>query len=282
MTTYLLRQHLRYEYPTPVLHLQHRLMLTPPSWHGAQRRVRNELVVHGAPATLADRLDDFGNHVVDVHAPVVPGAIEFDATVTVERSSGDPDLCLPAAALVDPRYLGPSTLTRPDQAVVEMARKLGRVGKGSLELAERITQQVHAALRYTPGATDVKTTAVEALALGRGVCQDFAHLMLAVSRQCGLPARYVSGHLLGEGGSHAWVEVLLPHPTRARHAVAVPFDPTHDRQAGDRYVTVAVGRDYRDVAPTVGSFRASCRGRLTCRKHLRVAPAPSPQPFWST
>ena len=67
-------------------------------------------------------------------------------------------------------------------------------------------------MRYAHGVTGVKTTAAEAFALRQGVCQDYAHVMLALCRACGLPARYVSGHLLGEGGTHAWVEVLLPDP----------------------------------------------------------------------
>ena len=71
-----------------------------------------------------------------------------------------------------------------------------------------------------------------------------------------LPARYVSGHVLGEGGTHAWVEVLVPHPQDADALRAVAFDPTHDRRAGLRYVTVAVGRDYCDVPPTSGTFEA--------------------------
>ena len=75
-------------------------------------------------------------------------------------------------------------------------------------------------MAYTHGVTGVRTTAAEAFALRRGVCQDYAHIMLALCRLCDLPARYVSGHLLGEGGTHAWVDVLLPHPTQASAFIA--------------------------------------------------------------
>ncbi len=85
-----------------------------------------------------------------------------------------------------------------------------------------------------------------------------------------MPARYVSGHLVGEGGSHAWVEVVAPDPERAGVAVAVAFDPTHDRRAGWGYLTVAVGRDYADVAPTSGSYEGTAAGRLTGSKRLGV------------
>ena len=94
----------------------------------------------------------------------------------------------------------------------------------------------------------MRTPAAEALAIGRGVCQDFAHVMLALCHIVRLPARYVSGHLLGQGGTHAWVEAIVPAATGA---VAVAFDPCNGRRANSGYVTVATGRDYSDVAPNV-------------------------------
>ena len=81
---------------------------------------------------------------------------------------------------------------------------------------------MHAAITYEYGVTSVQTTAAEARTLGRGVCQDSAHVMLALCHLLRLPARYVSGHLLGQGGTHAWVEVIV---ARADEAMAVAFDP---------------------------------------------------------
>jgi transglutaminase-like putative cysteine protease len=94
--------------------------------------------------------------------------------------------------------------------------------------------------------------------------------MLTLCRLRGVPARYVSGHLLGEGGTHAWVEVLLRDPAHRDRFVARPFDPTHGSQPGLNYVTVAVGRDYGDVAPTSGTYRAPFAGSLSTRKHAGV------------
>ncbi len=94
--------------------------------------------------------------------------------------------------------------------------------------------------------------------------------MLALCRLCGLPARYVSGHLLGEGGTHAWVEVLLSTPERPGAAIVRAFDPTHGCETGLHYITVAVGRDYYDVAPTSGTFQAPYHGQLKANK--RVGP----------
>jgi transglutaminase-like putative cysteine protease len=92
--------------------------------------------------------------------------------------------------------------------------------------------------------------------------------MLALCRELGLAARYVSGHLVGQGGTHAWVEVIAP--AGEGRAVAVAFDPTHGRRAGLAYVTIAVGRDYRDVAPTSGSYASPVPGRLVAQRHLGV------------
>jgi transglutaminase-like putative cysteine protease len=110
--------------------------------------------------------------------------------------------------------------------------------------------------------------------------------MLALCHLFELPARYVSGHLLGQGGTHAWVEVLVPEAHRGtapeahggtapeqRGAVAVPFDPCNGRRAGSGYVTVATGRDYADVAPTSGSYVGKARGHLTAGRRVGVLAA---------
>jgi transglutaminase-like putative cysteine protease len=268
-TAYLLHQHVRYEYPAPIRDLRHRLVIVPPVLHGDQRRVLHRVDISGALARTRARLDEFGNHVIDVRAPRVPEAIDFEAWIVVERTSSGGCALLPEVAVAsDRRLLDPTPLTHPDGSLREVARALARGNPGPLELARRIDRWVHEELQYEHGVTDVRTTAAEALALGRGVCQDYAHIMLVLCRLNGLPARYVSGHLLGEGGTHAWLEVLLPSPDRAGCAVAVPFDPTHSRQPGLNYLTVAVGRDYADVAPTSGTFRAGHGGQLLAQKRL--------------
>jgi transglutaminase-like putative cysteine protease len=167
----------------------------------------------------------------------------------------------------DERFLSPSPLTRPDDRLRQAAREL-RDGPGGRSLGERICAWTNSALFYDGDATDVWTTAADALALGRGVCQDYAHVMLALCRLCLLPARYVSGHLRGEGGTHAWVEVLVAADGTAGGAEAMALDPTHARTPGVGYVTVAVGRDYGDVAPTSGTYDAPWPGRLSIRKRL--------------
>jgi transglutaminase-like putative cysteine protease len=275
---YRLHQTFRYEYTTPTRDLRHRLMVVPPRLHGDQRRLEHRLAVDGAAVRTATRADGFGNHVVEVRADHVSQAIEFDAWVEVERDQRSAPALLSLPALGDPRYRRPTRLTTPSPDVIEAARELRRGDCPPLALAGRIASWVHANMRYCFDSTDVRTPAAQAFALGAGVCQDYAHVMLAICRAGGLPARYVSGHLVGEGGSHAWVEVLVEvGDGDRRRALAVAFDPTHGRRAETGYMTVAVGRDYADVAPTSGTFESSGRGRLSCRKRLEVVP-PSTEP----
>jgi transglutaminase-like putative cysteine protease len=135
------------------------------------------------------------------------------------------------------------------------------------ELAWECMGRVYKEMRYLPGSTGVATPASDALAGRMGVCQDFAQVMLAICRAAGLPARYVSGHLEGEGQMHAWVEVL--YSAADGPLTWHPLDPTHDRIAAAGYVTIAVGRDYADVSPISGHCYGPTPGRLSCCQHTQ-------------
>jgi transglutaminase-like putative cysteine protease len=267
--SYLLRQTFRYEYPAPIQDLNHRLIVIPPERFGDQRRLRHHLSVGGDGATYENRQDRFGNIVVDVFAPRVSSAIEFVAEVSVERDSAV-EHRLPDGWLADGYLLHPSQLTAADDRIRRAAEELSASASWGLDLADRINDFVYQSMSYKVGATGVRTTAAEALALGVGVCQDYAHIMLALCRVCGLPARYVSGHLLGQGGTHAWVEVVLPTNDGTGEATASTFDPTHASRGGLGYVTIAVGGDYSDVAPTSGTYKSSARGRLVTSKQVTL------------
>jgi transglutaminase-like putative cysteine protease len=265
--TVLIHQTFRYEYPEPITDLRQRLMVVPPDYHGQQRLITHKLRVSGSNLDSERSYDSFGNVVLDLTLEEVEREVEFSTWAVIERD-------VPADSRdelddvgFDKRFAQPSRLTEPDgllRAVADEARSSGAVG---LELAELIGRLVHDHFSYELGATTIDTTAAQAWSSGRGVCQDYAHCMLALCRLCDLPARYVSGHLLGEGGTHAWVEVLLPEGETVR---AVPFDPTHDRVAGPQYVTVAVGRDYRDAAPVSGTFQGPLPGVLYTHKRAAV------------
>jgi transglutaminase-like putative cysteine protease len=266
-SAYLIDQELRYRYEGPIRDLQHRLVVIPPDVHGDQCRVDYRFSVDSASAPgLTSRCDVHGNLLVDIAVDRIEEEISFRAVITVTRRPGRTSHPIPRSQ-VD-RYRAPSRLTRPDGELERAAGRLRRVCRDRLKLANAINEWVHATMRYEYGITHVGTTAAEALALGRGVCQDHAHVMLALCRLCGLPARYVSGHLLGEGGTHAWVEVLLPDGSG--ESVAHAFDPTHGCATGPGYLTVAVGRDYDDVPPTSGSYRSGFAGTLTTRKRAGI------------
>ncbi len=267
--SYLLRQTFRYEYPEPIRDLNHRLVVIPPERFGDQRRLRHQLSVDAPDASFENRKDRFGNVIIDVFAPRVSGAIEFTAEVSVERHAAEPNR-LPDGWLADGYLLEPSALTAADDRIQKAAESLASSAEWGLPLADRINDWVYQSMTYQHGVTGVRTTASEALALGSGVCQDYAHVMLAMARACGLPSRYVSGHLLGEGGSHAWVEVVLPTNDGTGDAIASTFDPTHAGRGGLNYVTIAVGSDYSDVAPTSGSYRSAASGRLFTRKRVTL------------
>jgi transglutaminase-like putative cysteine protease len=267
-TAYLIHQHLRYDYPGPIYDLSQLLMIVPPEQYGDQRRVVHRLEVSVPTIEIRSELDEFGNLVLNPTVPIVEEAIDFEAWIVVERRVDSGPHYIEGLWLSDPRMLEPSRLTQPDETLREVAAKLLAEGLQGLELVQRINSWSYHALQYENGITTIRTTAAEALALGKGVCQDFAHIMLTLCRLCGLPARYVSGHMLGEGGTHAWVEVLLPVAGQPDKALVLPFDPTHERTTTLSYITIAVGRDYFDVAPTSGSFRASYSGQLSAHKRV--------------
>ncbi|MFN0072494.1 MAG: transglutaminase domain-containing protein [Chloroflexota bacterium] len=262
-TSYLVDQVLRYEYPGPVQRLNQRLVVFPPEQFGQQRLQGRHLQVSGPQPRLREEIDHFGNQVCHLLVPRTERIIEFEIRFLVERNH---DLRpLDPAEMSDLSYREPSPLTLPDARLTEAAAELARGGERE-DLAERVNRWIWRTLTYTRDVTSVQTTAAEAFALGAGVCQDYAHIMISLCRLLDMPARYVSGHLLGEGATHAWVEVLAPDPNRASRQSIQAFDPTHGRRCRADYITVAVGRDYTDVAPTSGTFAAPYGGTLSSRK----------------
>ena len=267
--TYTIHQRFRYEYPATIRDLRQKLVVLPPIEFGDQARLEYEFQV-SQPHELTTTIDPFMNTVLDVRVPVVEKAIEFEFSVTVLRNQPPATRLLPVEWLSDDRLIHPSERTIPDGALRAAAAELCEQGATGLDLAVRANTWVHNAMSYSFDVTNVRTNAAQALAGGKGVCQDYAHVLLAVLRLLGLPSLYVSGHMLGEGGTHAWVEVLLPASDGSGRAEAWPLDPTHGRHVDLKYVTVAVGRDYGDVAPTSGSYRAPVRGNLLARKQVRL------------
>lgn len=187
-------------------------------------------------------------------------------------------------------YLFASTHVPCDDAFVAFARPAFPAGRPMLAAARALMVLIHTKLLYESDSTEVNTPALEALEQGKGVCQDFAHIMIGCLRSLGLPARYVSGYLLtqpppgkprliGADASHAWVSVYVPLPPgtgaqtpeedASEHTVTgawFDFDPTNNRcgwgSPGEDYVTLATGRDFADVSPMRGVIQGGARHAL--------------------
>ena len=255
-------QRFQYAYPGPIQNLKQRLMVIPADQYGTQRLQRYALTMDPAPQATRQRIDRFGNRILELEVAEAEASVSFEVLMTVECETRGQHLELLSTQALN-QLRQQTRLTTPNRQIVDVARDLQASAADARDLAQRASDWVYGTMRYQSGVTTVETIAAEALALGRGLCQDYAHLMLSICRVNGLPARYVSGHLLGEGGSHAWVEVLFPTGDGAQ---VVAFDPTNNCHPDFGYITVAVGRDYRDVSPTSGSFTAPYGGQLTCSK----------------
>jgi transglutaminase-like putative cysteine protease len=266
--TYRIDQSIRYDYASPISRLRHKLVISPRAAHGNQRRLSHDLYV--SPDTPARASSDaFGNDVVSLDVPHVERSIAFALTSDVLR-----DLRLGEHLAAADALAGLSgvclrrRLIRPDEALQDIAADLRARHPNAEELAHAISAFVHREMIYTKCVTDVFTTGAVAFSMRRGVCQDYAHIAIALSRVCGLGARYVSGHLIGEGATHAWVEFLVP-AGRDRVRV-ISLDPTNGCATNLRYIVVAVGRDYDDVAPTSGVFVGDCSGAIDSRQSVRI------------
>jgi transglutaminase-like putative cysteine protease len=249
-----------YTYSDPVHYSIQTLKLTPRRDPG-QRIVRWNIQV---PGQRLEQIDPFGNltQVVTLDTPHRELRIVVEGLVQIERS--DQQELMDAGPLPPLVFLATTALTQPDATLRALAeRALGRHPPTAANLM-LLAEAVGAAVRYTPGATEVHHGAAQALALGEGVCQDQAHVFVACCRAVGVPARYVSGYVHAGAGviaSHAWAEAWLG-PEHGWHSI----DITHNELAGARHCRIAVGRDYLDAAPV----RGVRRGGSTESMHVAV------------
>ena len=235
--------------------------LTLPSQTALQTRVS---VGNGTPVWA---YHDYWGTVVssfDIQAPHNELTVRSHAMVETSTAPPPPpplawaELRAQAEAGIVAEYLAATPRTTVDPALAGAARERAG-GAGPLEAAAAVAAWVRERVEYMPGATGVQTSAQEAWDKGQGVCQDIAHLTVALLREAGLPARYVSGYLhprpeagLGEaitGQSHAWVEYWAGDWVAA--------DPTNQASVGEGHVVVARGRDYGDVPPLKGIYHGA-------------------------
>jgi transglutaminase-like putative cysteine protease len=285
----------QYHYAAPVRESVMELWMQPQK-SATQRLLSFELELEPA-AQLFSYPDSFGNAVYHFDVPHAHDRLEIVARSAVETQAPQP---LPDALdrgewdrlrsdfiqgeCFD--FLRPHGYARRTEALEKFiaGRELDalRRFRDPLTAAHALSQAVYEAFEYEPGVTEADSPIDRALEQGRGVCQDFAHIMIAICRGWGLPARYVSGYLFTDrrdghdrsdpDASHAWVEVFLPSLRW------VGFDPTNNSMAGERHVCVAVGRDYADVPPSRGVFKGEAESQLAVGVSVRRARAAPAEP----
>ncbi|MGN1250821.1 MAG: transglutaminase domain-containing protein [Candidatus Spyradocola sp.] len=243
------------EFSQPVTAHAFVLRCIPPSFPGQQILDAALLLEPGAPYALQH--DGFGNllQIGRVDAPHDRFRYTVRGTARLDTSLRAPEPCLPV-------YRFPSAYTAPSPDMGEYLRSL-RLPEEAQARAWALAQAVRARMTYAPGETGVATTAAQAFALGRGVCQDFAHVYLALARQAGLGARYVNGLPEGEGASHAWCEVWLDGRWTG-------IDPTRGRWTDESYLRFGTGRDFGDCPIERGVFLGQTDQRQTV--FMRVTP----------
>ena len=254
----------RYSYDSPVRSVVQSHRLTP-SRCQSQKVLSWEVSVSGGVKGSGFR-DGAGDYVqswtvagpVDEIVVSVKGEVETSDTLGILRDHRE--TISPAV------YLRPTKATDVSSALVALAEKAE--GEDALSLAHSLAALVSEALIYTPGVTAAHTTAAEALALGEGVCQDYAHALIACARVRAMPARYVSGYLFADASgkaheaAHAWAEIFVPG------LGWVGFDPVNKCCPDERYVRLASGFDALDAAPIRG-----IKGRTAGEEALEVAVA---------
>jgi transglutaminase-like putative cysteine protease len=247
----------RFDYDAPARASYNELRLSPRTErHQTALETR---IVTVPPAPQYTYIDYWGTQVVAFNIDRGHEALSItgSALVDTQRATDPEDATwgdVADASLTMADHLSHKLYTEPGPELTALAARLRR--SRPLDTARQILDHTHHALRYVRGVTDVHTSAHEAFVDGAGVCQDFAHLALAMTKSVGLPSRYVSGYFhpdadatIGEeisGESHAWVEVWT--------GSWWGYDPTNDCAVGERHVAIGRGRDYSDVPPVKGIY----------------------------
>lgn len=208
------------------------------------QRIR-ELFIEVSPHNvLTETADGFGNRILTDR--ITEEHTDFSVYV---NGIAEIDIAQKAPEALNGIYKYPSQYTKCGEhltALTEVCRPLC-AEKTPTETANIVMQELRKRFAYQSGATNIQTTAEEALALGKGVCQDFAHMQVAVCRALSVPARYVVGIQEGTGETHAWVEVY-------DNGIWIGIDPTNNRMVDDRYLTLSHGRDFADCGINRGLF----------------------------
>jgi len=251
----------RYTYEDTVSYSIQSLKLTPRTEPG--QRVVSWRVT--SPGERLEQVDPYGNvtHVVTVESPHRELRILVEGVADILPDAENLGAVAVLGGELSPlAFLGPTSLTRANAGIRELAeRHLGRHPPTRATLLH-LVEGVRRAVDYRPGVTDVNHSAIEAIELGVGVCQDQAHVFVACCRASGIPARYVSGYVYtgttGEVASHAWADAWL-----GQGEGWLSLDVSHGAATGAAHCRLAVGRDYLDAAPVRGVRRGGGREELS-------------------
>lgn len=218
-----------------------------------QKLIENKLTLD-PNVSFAISKDGFNNNVISGRIDELHDSFHFEVKgiVEVEYQNLHQEEC-------HPMYKFQTELTRYDDIMSSLIPKSTNFFEQMMELSRNIYFEIY----YTPNSTSISTTAIEAFKNKKGVCQDFSHIMLAIVRHLGYPARYVAGMMSGEGETHAWVEVY-------HNDVWHGFDPTNNRPVNNQYIVIAKGRDYRDCAIDKGTFEVKDFVEQTINAHVSV------------
>jgi transglutaminase-like putative cysteine protease len=277
-TRYRVRHETAYSYASDVVH-SHQLLHLVPRPAPYQQCLEHTIDISPAAYRRKEDIDAFGNPVTRVELDHPHRKLEVRTDMEVEiysRPSITASDTVPwdrLAARFDYtgrsparddlealRFRSESPYVRVKTMFKDYAEDCFPAKRPILACAQALMTKLHTELMYAPGATTIATPVTEVLEIRRGVCQDFAHLMIACLRSRGLAARYVSGYvrsLVGSAASHAWVAVYAP-----------PFgwldlDPTNDTMVGTDHIAVAWGRDFGDVSPLRGIILGGGSHRLS-------------------
>ena len=264
----------RVEYPSPVTETFTELRMEPSS--DAHQSCRSFHLRINPPVETHRYQDGFGNRVHHINILPAHQAVTILSASVVETHSRGVDLtscpamypleedALPLEAIAFSSFHGP---VRPTELLKPTLAALApRLGQNLGELVATVARYIKTKFEYAPAVTAASSPIDDVLRHGKGVCQDFAHLMIAVLRTFGLPARYVSGYIHRPGQesqSHAWVEIWLPSLNW------VGVDPTNNTVVNDHFVRVAVGRDFTDVPPNKGIYRGGAHQKISVRVESR-------------
>ena len=283
---YAIRHFNRYRYSRPIWQSVMEVRMHPRSEY-SQRCFTFQLAV-SPRSRIFSYTDHLGNlvHHFDIPASHRQLTIIADALVEVDPPDPLPSSLGPNAwsdldRMVEGEdywdMLRPSHFARPSEELEALAREFGvhtRGGRDPLQMLQELNSDLYESFSYVKASTNVDSPIEDALRSRQGVCQDFAHIMIALVRLLRIPCRYVSGYLhhasehhdrSGDGATHAWVEAMLPG------LGWVGFDPTNNLMASSRHIRTAIGRDYADVPPTLGVMKGSAETELQVR--VRVTPS---------